>query len=411
MVRIELLLVFLLFVHTLPSVASSHPREEVRAVDPVQTTGAQEIAENRSRVSKQSPKDPRQWTELVTTLFQNGSAEQAVITAQDALGAIPDNSQLAVTLATICLYYQQTQPARHFLEDALELEPGDADIHVLLARVSLLAGEPNEALAVLGNMPASAKERPDRLLLMGEALALTGNLDAAASKLGSALKVSPTDVPSLTTYAWVLQLQGRYREALPILVKAGELDPKLASIPYRLAVSYYFLRSYAKAEKSCEKALALDAHDAKAYFMLAMTRVRERNVARAENDLRKAVALGPDVALFHRELGKVLLQGPNLSEASKELDQSLTLDSADAENYFWRAQLSLKQGERQRAVSELNTAVALDPNYSAAYVELAHLYSQAGQRREAARVVARQRQIHAPIRNSGEDRQLLIPPH
>src|SRR5579864_2231728 len=51
MLRIELLLLFLLFARTLPVVASSHAGQEVPTGHPVQTTGAQPTVENRSGVS------------------------------------------------------------------------------------------------------------------------------------------------------------------------------------------------------------------------------------------------------------------------------------------------------------------------------------------------------------------------
>jgi tetratricopeptide (TPR) repeat protein len=274
----------------------------------------------------QAPKDTRLWTGLVSAQFQAGTSEQAVATAQNAMHANPENSQLAVVLASACLSHHATQAARNLLEDTLESMPEDTGIRTLLARVSLLAQEPAEALAVLKGMPAG-KDRSEKLLVMGEALALMGDLDGATKQLAAALKASPNQVQCLTSYAWVSQLRGQYSDAVPVLSKAARLDPAAAAIQYRVAVSHYFLGRYDMARRACAKALDLDPRYAVAYFLIGMTDLQQKDVAGAENGLHQAVSLAPDVPLFHRELGKVLFEVRNLGDASKELEQVLSLDS------------------------------------------------------------------------------------
>ncbi|MGH9447981.1 MAG: tetratricopeptide repeat protein, partial [Terriglobia bacterium] len=202
-----------------------------------------------------SPQDPRLWAGLANAQFEGGNSRQAVETAQNAIQAIPNNPRLAVTLASLCLNHHQIQAARDLLEDANELMPQNAEIRILLARTSLAAGEPVEALAVLRDLPVSGQEQEaEKLALTGKAQAMTGNLAAAQEDLASAVNDSPENAQYLTTDAWIWQLRGQHDEAIKVLAKAQALDPKAPVIPYRLAVSYYFLHQYAQVQQSCHEA-------------------------------------------------------------------------------------------------------------------------------------------------------------
>ncbi|MGH9438630.1 MAG: tetratricopeptide repeat protein, partial [Terriglobia bacterium] len=202
---------------------------------------AQEASAYLDGLRKEFPRDPRVWANLAEAQFAAGQSKQAVETAQNAVEEIPNNARLAVTLATICIDYRQIQTARTLLENANELMPEDVEVRLLLAKASLLAGEPVETLAVLKPMPSGAAHPGERLLLMGEARALTGNFGPASVDLAAAMKQSPDNPRYLSAYAWLEQFLGKYNDAIQTLAKARALDPKSPFIPYRIGVSHYFL--------------------------------------------------------------------------------------------------------------------------------------------------------------------------
>lgn len=143
----------------------------------------------------------------------------------------------------------KVQRARELLEDANELMPHDSEVALLLAKASLMAGEPIEALAVLQGMAGADQKNAQRLFVMGQAKALCGDLNAAAGDLQTALNASPGDPECLAAYAWVQNLQGNFDGAITTLTKARAILPKAPWVPYRIAVSYYFQAKYDQAEK------------------------------------------------------------------------------------------------------------------------------------------------------------------
>jgi tetratricopeptide (TPR) repeat protein len=339
---------------------------------------------------KRSGKDPEVWANLVQAQFAAGQTQAALQSADEAIEALPSNTRLTVLLANLCLDYQQPQKARYLLESASELAGQDNTIKLLLAKASLAAGEPVEALAVLKDVPADAGKKGELAFLQGVALGRMGKFPDAAKQLSAAMAVDPENADYLITYAWLEQLGADYQEALATLDKARKLKPQSPIIPYASAVSYFLLNQYSQTVKSCEEAIHLAPRYAPTYLLLGIARMKQGDFHAAEEVLRRGIGLQPKTAFFHRELGVALFKSGDLTGSKKELDQALLLDSKDARAYFWHAQILARQGQRKQAIAELEAAVLLQPTYTTAYGQLAQLYQAAGEPQKAAQALAKQ---------------------
>ncbi len=360
-------------------------------------------ADRVKQTLEQAPQDPRLWALLVEAEFASGRSADALASTQKARKNIPNDPRLEVTLATICLRFRAAQRARELLEDASESTPNNPEIALLLAKASLMAAEPVEAVAVLQGMAPADRKGTERLLLLGEARALSGELDKGADDLRLALHDEPNNPQCLSAYAWVQNLTGHHEEAIATLTKARSILPKAPWIPYRIAVSYYFLKNYRQAEKACDDVVQLDPKYAPVYFVRGLSRLKQNNFEGAQGDFSQAVTLAPDNALFHRELAMALYGRGKPLPANQEFDIALRLDAKDAEGYFWRAKSMEALGEKEKAIADLNTVVSLNPGYTAAYAELADLYNGTGRPEKAAAVLAQQKQLGASPQPSGDD--------
>jgi Flp pilus assembly protein TadD len=348
-----------------------------------------------NQLTKQSPSDAEVWANLARAQFEKKDENAAIRTVDQAAEAMPTDVRLIITLAALCAGHQQIQRARGLLEDANELAPGNPDIELLLAKVSLRAGEPIELQAVIKDVADDHGAPGEVALLKGIALALTGKPEEAATKFSSAVAADPNNTRYLITQAWGYQLENRHAEALSALVKARKLDPANPIIPHRMAVSYFFLHQYEQTADTCQEALRLDSLYDPSYLLLGVARLELGELGAAQKAIRQANTLKPTVALYHRELGVALFKNGGLAESKKELDWALSLDPKAARTYFWRAQVLASQGERKQAVTDLRFALTLQPNLVDAYSELARLYSADGQREEALLVLAKQKELKA----------------
>jgi tetratricopeptide (TPR) repeat protein len=345
------------------------------------------------RLREESPCDAAVFANLARAYFEVGDGKGAKRTIDEATRGMPRNVRLTITLAMLCARYREFQKARHLLENANELMPDDPDIKMLLAKTSLQAGEPIEALAVLKDVPASGHSSGVLSFTRGVALALTEQEEAAATELSAAVSAEPQNVRYLVAQAWVYQLEQRHDEALAVLNRARGIDPRASIVYYRMAVSYFFLRHYPQAVECCEHAIRCAPQYDRAFLLLGVVNMEAGDLRDAQSAIRQAVALKPNTALYHRELGVSLFKDGNLGESKRELDEALTLDSQAAQSYFWRARVLTGLKNLEGAIADLQTATALQPNDQEVLAELAQLYSKTGQPQKAAEIAARQKEI------------------
>src|SRR5437773_1876944 len=349
---------------------------------------AREALPYLTEATKASPQRVDVWANLLRAQFEVGDHLAALQTTERAMRSLPNDPRLAVALANLCLRHGELPKTRSLLEEANAANPREASVALLLARVSLQIGEPKEALAVLENVPPEAGAPGEVMLLKGEARALAGDLALAEVDLAAARDADPQNLRYLIAYAWLQQREGHYKEALTTLKSAQEFTTP--AIPFRAAVSYFYLGLNAQAAQACEDALRIDPDFSEAYLLLGVVRLQQQDFQGAQPTFQRAASLKPDFALFHILLGVAFYKRAHLQQSARELNRALALDPQAAPAYFYRAQVLAIQGEQRKAIADLETAVALNPHYRKAYAELARLYSAAGQPERAAAALAKE---------------------
>jgi tetratricopeptide (TPR) repeat protein len=199
----------------------------------------------------ENPRAPQFWVSLVGAQFEAGTAGDVMKNIDKAVEVLPTDVHLISALAALCSTHHQLQRACLLLEDASELMPQNPEIKLLLARASLRAGEPIEVLAVLQGIASNQGKAGEISTMRGMALAYTGKLEAAAEEVSAALLADPQNPKYLVASAWIDQLEGHHEQALSVLDKARKLDPSTPVIPYRIAVSYFFLLRYTLSVQEC----------------------------------------------------------------------------------------------------------------------------------------------------------------
>ncbi len=341
------------------------------------------------RVVNVRPQAADAWANLVRAYFAVGDTKNAESTIDRATANFPDNVRIMVTLADLCMRNHQVQKARYLLENASGVASDNVTVKMMLAKASLLAGEPIEVLAVLKDVPSDAGAPGEVRLLKGQAEALTKHFDEASADLLAAVQADPSNSKYLLALAWLKQLRGLHNEALCVLRSAQELDPDSPYIAYRLAISYFLTGRASEASLVCTRALRSSATFDRLYFLEGMIRLSERRYDLAAESFAHAVAVRPDTSLYHRQLGVAQLMGKHLAEGQAQLDQALTLDPNDADSYYWRGKDLALQDRRTKAIQDLETAITINPNLQQAFMELAELYSRDGQRAKAAAMRAK----------------------
>src|SRR5207237_4679524 len=83
----------------------------------------------------------------------------------------------------------------------------------------------------------------------------------------------PNNADARAFCAWVYRRRGEWERSLADSQRAEELDPRDASIPSNIGVTYNVLRLWKDAERAELRALAIDPHNTQAAMFLVLTRL------------------------------------------------------------------------------------------------------------------------------------------
>ncbi len=347
-------------------------------------------------------KNPWMWTNLVRAEFGVGNIDEALKTIDEATKTLPADPDVLASFARLCLAHNQAQKARELLENACELASGNNGLKLLLAQASLQALEPQEALAVLHDVPANSGAPGELAFLRGSALMLSREAKQAAPLLARAVAANPGNIRYLSTSAEVQVLLGDYPRALAILRRAQLTQPNSAELLYELALVYVRMGRDGEAVSACQEAARLSPKLDQPYFLLGVIQLNQGQSTAAADTFRRAAEILPASALYHSALGAALLKAGKLSESRKELDRALALDPRAVSAYLWRARWSEEQKQPTKAIADLETFVALDENYPQAYEELAVLYSEQGQSTKSSAARCQYAKLQAKFKSSGQ---------
>jgi|GEM_PF-200206 len=155
----------------------------------------------------------------------------------------PTNIVLAVPSETAQSLLQKAQVAlargaldegADLLDSALDLDPADAGVLDLAARVALLQGELDDAEAY-ARRAVDARPLIPMGLTLAEVMKAKGNLAGAENFFASVLQTSPADMRALTGLADIHEQTGRRAEAISAYQAALNVEPGNLALAARFA--------------------------------------------------------------------------------------------------------------------------------------------------------------------------------
>jgi predicted O-linked N-acetylglucosamine transferase (SPINDLY family) len=214
------------------------------------------------------------------------------------------------------------------IEEALAINPGDADAALNRANVLKLLDRPQEALAgyeqALGLKPAWAQAENNR----GTVLQALGRHDEALEAYDRALMVAPDHVEALNNRGSVLQDMKRPAEALAFYEHALRLAPGFAPAFNNRGSALMELKRFGDALACFDRALALRPGDVQAMNNRgnALQGLLRYEDALAAYD--QALSLKPDYAEAQNNRGEALQQLKRHDEALTAFDNAVARPQA-----------------------------------------------------------------------------------
>jgi tetratricopeptide (TPR) repeat protein len=241
-------------------------------------------------------------------------------------------------------------------------------------RAAQSAGDYQKAAQLYQQLIADGTDSPEVRSNLGMMLHLAGSNQEAMDQFRIALRQKPT-LASANLFGGLTEVDlGAPKEALPLLKKAQQLDPRSPAPLLGLGKTYVALRDYSLANESYFKATQLDPRLAEAWYGVGIT---DRSLA--EQRLNKAARGGPSVdqqAL--RKAAKDLLD-----RALEALKRAIELDPTSARPHLILAEAFAEARRLVDAIPEFEAAIKQDSKLDAAYLGLATAYWRLGQFQDA----------------------------
>lgn len=173
------------------------------------------------------PAEPRALALLALSRIEQGKRESALQAARDAIGMAPDVSYYHFVHAEILHRLDRPDDAFRAVQEALRLDPADADNFALLAAIELSRRDWSGALVAAENALALNAEHVTAINLRSIALVRLGRKNEAMAAVDFALDREPENAFSHANQGWNRLHRNQPREAQEHFREALRLDPNL----------------------------------------------------------------------------------------------------------------------------------------------------------------------------------------
>jgi tetratricopeptide (TPR) repeat protein len=212
------------------------------------------------------PPDSRFYNEAVIQqafrYSEDGQTDAAIGVLEEALARDPDQPEFLIYLASMYEEKEAYDEALAALQQALAADPANERAYFRLGVVYDKMERKDDSIAAMQEVLAINPEHANALNYLGYTYADLGiNLDEAEKLVQKALALKPNDGYITDSLGWVYYQQGRYPEALALLLKAAQLVNDDPVILEHVGDAYRKLGQNAKALEYYRKSLSIREKD------------------------------------------------------------------------------------------------------------------------------------------------------
>jgi tetratricopeptide (TPR) repeat protein len=294
--------------------------------------------------------------------------------------------------------------ARAFLNQALQGDPGNPDLHTLLGRIAVESGQPDEALKHFERVPFTADAEGSAVLLQTAGLLLDkGDIAGAAAKLSKCtgecqtlpgwhlasarLDLSRRDFPNAELHFIALTKTrpdlpegwlglGRVRRLRKDFTGAEQAYTQLAFLRGQKTAALY-QRALVKLESGDTgqavqllTALTNSGEEPEASVVLARVQAGSGQPAAARATLEALVKRYPSYAVGHLSLGMLDFSEKRLEAAQQSLTKSVTLAPSLSDGWLLLSNIASAAHRSREAEDYLRRGIAASPQNAELYLRL-----------------------------------------
>jgi serine/threonine-protein kinase len=335
----------------------------------------------RQRIEARPTASPAAWEEYAAGLAlldrrdRPGNVAAAVGRLEAALKADPRFARAHAALARACAArYAETgdaswaERARDEAQEALRLEPADAEVRRALARILYDRGRYTDAIEELKQAATLKPQDDDAPRLLSEVLVDAGQMDAALEQARRAVELRPRYAQNQLALGWVQYSAGRFRDAAAAYRAATELQSDNAWAQLMLGTTLHMAGDLQGAVEPYKEAIRL-APESRAWANLGYVYFATNRLDEATRAYVEAARLEPASGTIRRSLGDVRAKTGDASGARADWTAAVSLSRAalkvnprDARQLKNVAICLAKLGQRDEALATAQKAIDAGPS-------------------------------------------------
>jgi eukaryotic-like serine/threonine-protein kinase len=362
----------------------------------------------RARIEARPTASPSAWEDYTAALAlldrqdQPGNSTAAVAHLESALRADPRFAKAHAALARACLarYRETGDPGwadrgRDAAQEALRLDPGDAEIRGALALTLASRGRTPEALDEVKQALALRPESDEIRRFYSQLLVEIGEPEAALEQARKAIALGPGYVWNYMALGWVHHSAGRYQQAAAAYRRATEVLPDYAWAFQMLGTSLMMQGDFDGAVAPYREAIRL-APDARAWANLGYVYFVGGRAADAVQAYQEAARGEPASGTIRRSLGDSRGKAGDAAGARADwkaaIDLSRTalkVNPRDSRQLKNMAICLAKLGEREESLHVAGEALKAGPTSGDTHYGVAVVHALLGDTKAALAVLGK----------------------
>jgi tetratricopeptide (TPR) repeat protein len=189
----------------------------------------------------------------------------------------------------------------HFLQAALEQEPANFELGLLLAEVYFQVKQYSDAKACIARVLTAKPENFEATFLLGLIQHRKGDLRDAQAKLERAVGLKKESSAAHASLGTLLAEVGNNKQALKHLSTALKLKPS-APIHFLMSAVYYGSGQHKRAIQHLRQATKMDPQYGEAHYQLGLLCLEMNWLRKAQECFRTAQALNPRETRYRRRV-------------------------------------------------------------------------------------------------------------
>lgn len=364
-------------------------------------------------VGEGTGQDPQLLTQMAGILAGAGHPDRALQLMDQAIERNPERGESYFPKGIILLNLKRTEEAEQAVKQGLRYAPDSPVGHYYLGRISVEAGNAEQAIASFDRAIAvnpsfepaylaqsslyeSRQEKDKAIGVLQKYLRQvnprnkevrqhlvqlyisTKDYAGGLAELEKMLEQDPRDMDAQLRIALIYGEKKEFRKAIDRLTAILQSRPAELKVREYLAYLYEEMKEFPKAIEAYRYNIQLDPSFSDSHLHLGVLQYRLKNFPEATQHLSEAVRLNPTQPEPHIVLGLAYLQSNQLEKATQAFKEGIHHNPKNADLHFNLGTAYDKLDRFDDVIRAMEAALSLDPHHADALNYLGYSYAERG---------------------------------